>query len=132
MVYGKQRYPLINRCALAPAQAPNGDAYADAQVSLISHEANESITDWALAWYDSAGYENGDECAYTYGVPLGSTGGSNTSYNQVIGTGKYSTQNEFSNEDYALGRGDPVISGGTLVAGCVQGDELPTVSFSGA
>jgi hypothetical protein len=54
MIYGNQPYPLINQCALTPAQAPNGDAYADAQVSLISHEANESITDWAGAWYDSA------------------------------------------------------------------------------
>jgi hypothetical protein len=131
MIYGNEPYPLINQCALTPAQSPNGDAYADAQVSLISHEANEAITDWGQAWYDSAGYENGDECNYVYGAPIGSTGGSNTFYNQVIGSGRYYTQDEFSNEDYALGIGDPPTTGGTKVPGCVQRDELPTASFSG-
>ena len=130
MIYGNEPYPILIQCSLSP-EAPNGDAYADAQVSLISHEANESITDWASAWYDAAGYENGDECAYVYGVPLGSTGGSNTHYNQVIGSGKYYTQDEFSNEDYALSGGDTQTATGPVVAGCVQRDELPTASVTG-
>lgn len=95
---------------------------------MVSHEANEAITDWAGAWFDPAGFENGDECIHVYGAPQGAAG---AYYNQVIGTGHYYTQDEFSNEDYALGRGDITTTGGTQVFGCVQQDELPTASFSG-
>ena len=36
--------------------------------TAASHELSESITDpLGDAWYDSSGYENGDECAYFYG-----------------------------------------------------------------
>jgi hypothetical protein len=139
LVYANEPYPDITHCAdpFNGPQAPNGDPYADAQVSLISHEANEAITNWAGAWQDSAGYENGDECAWVYGAPLGSTGvptdpgARGTAYNQVIGTGKYYTQDEFSNEDYALGAGDQTVPGGTLVPGCRQREESPTASFTG-
>jgi hypothetical protein len=126
LIYANEPYPNLSGCASPAMEAPNGDAEADAQVSLISHEANEAVTDWADAWFDSAGYENGDECAYVYGAAQGAPG---ALYNQVIGTGHYYTQDEFSNEDYALGRGDKV--GATLVAGCVQQEELPTASFTG-
>ena len=84
LVYGNEPFPDLQHCA--GGQAPNGDPAADAQVSLISHEANESITDFTGAWFDSAGYENGDECAYIYGTPLGTAG---AYYNQVIGSGRY-------------------------------------------
>ncbi|MFI5282789.1 MAG: PKD domain-containing protein, partial [Candidatus Dormibacterales bacterium] len=127
LLYTNEPYPDLAHCS--SGQAPNGDAEADAQVSLISHEANEAITDSFGAWMDSAHYENGDECAYVYGIPLG--GSSGTFYNQVIGAGHYYTQDEFSNEDYALGLGDPVSgSNATKVAGCIQGEELPTASFT--
>ena len=128
LIYTNQPYPNLNGCAdpFNGPQAPNGDAEADAQVSLISHEANEAITDWAGAWSDSAGYENGDECAYVYGTTQGLPG---VLFNQVIGTGHYLTQDEFSNEDFALGRGD--TAGATVVAGCVQQEELPVASFAG-
>jgi hypothetical protein len=132
MLYANEPYPDLAHCSdpFNGAQAPNGDPEADAQVSLISHEANETITDWGSAWFDSAGYEDGDECAYVYGVPLGSTGGSGTFYNQVIGSGKYYTQLEFSNEDYALGAGEPTTTNGTKVTGCIHQEELPTASFT--
>ncbi len=53
--------------SLQRAAGPNGNSYADAEISVISHEASESITDWDGAWFDSAGFEGADECAYTYG-----------------------------------------------------------------
>ena len=61
---------------------------------------------------------------------MGSTGGTATLYNQVIGSGKYYTQDEFSNEDYALGIGDTQTATGPKVAGCIQREELPTASFT--
>jgi len=133
LVYSNEPFPVLNGCSdpFNGAQAPNGDAEADDEVSILSHEANEAITDWAGAWFDRQGFEIGDECAYVYGTPLGSTGGANTLYNQVVGTGKYYTQDEFSNEDFALGRGDLTHAGGSKVVGCLQQDELPTASFTG-
>ena len=137
LLYTNQPFPKLNGCAdpYNGPQAPNGDSYADAQVSLVSHEVNEVITDWAGAWADSAGSENGDECAYVYGAPVGSTGvgadsqAAGTLYNQVIGSGKYYTQEEFSNEDYAAGIGDPTATGGTVVPGC-RGQEERPVAFT--
>ena len=128
LVYANQPYPDLQHCSdpLNGPQSPNGDAEADASVSLVSHEANEVITDWAGAWMDSATYENGDECAYVFGTPQGLLG---AYFNQIIGTGHYYTQDEFSNEDFALGIGDK--SGATVVPGCVQREELPTAAFSG-
>jgi hypothetical protein len=76
-------------------QRPNGDD-ADATLNVTSHEHNEAITDpYGTAWYDRSGNENGDKCAWTFGTALGST--SFGQYNQVIGTGKYYLQREWSN-----------------------------------
>ncbi len=76
---------------LRPANAP-----ADATISVVSHEANETITDGlGNAWYDTSGNENGDQCAYKYGTALGSINGGQ--YNQNIGTGHYEMQQEWSN-----------------------------------
>jgi len=129
LIYANEPFPDPTGCS--SGESPNGDPAADAQISITSHEANESITDAGGAWIDSTGFENGDQCAFTFGLPLGSTGGAGTAYNQVIGTGHYYTQDEFSNEDYALGVGDVTQSGGPKVAGCVQREELPTASFTG-
>jgi hypothetical protein len=80
-------------------QTPNGNADADTEVSPLSHEAMEAITDpnTVTGWYDSNGFENGDECAYVFGVTHGATG---ARYNQVIGGHRYLTQEEFSNRDF--------------------------------
>jgi chitodextrinase len=137
LLYTNEPYPDLSACVdpVLHAQAPNGDSFADAQVSLVSHEASEAITDSFNTWYDSAGYENGDECAYVYGSSLGSTlvttdaFAMGTAYNQSIGTGKYWTQDEFSNQDFSANMGDPNTAGGQTVLGCRQRDELPTASF---
>jgi hypothetical protein len=77
-------------------QAPSGDVSADSELNLVSHEHNESITDWGgNAWYDNRGYEDGDKCAWNFGSPLGGSSGSQ--YNQTIGTGRYYLQQEWSN-----------------------------------
>jgi hypothetical protein len=62
-------------------QYPNGPSAggADDVLSVLSHEANETITDPRLnAWYDGGGEENADKCRLTrddFGSPLGGTPG---------------------------------------------------------
>ncbi|HKV84240.1 MAG TPA: hypothetical protein VJN88_06765 [Ktedonobacterales bacterium] len=92
-------------------ESPNGNPDADVEISPTSHEIAESITDPDVqtGWYDSSGFENGDECAYIYGPTQGTAG---ALYNQVIHGGHYLTQEEFSNNLY-------IFSGGT--SGCIQG-----------
>jgi hypothetical protein len=111
------------------AQAPNGDQFADAEVSVISHEANESITDWdGDTWTDVNSNEEADQCAYVYGNPLGGNANAGTLYNQVVNRKHYYTQEEFSNSDYAFGQGSVLTPGFVgQVAGCVQ---RPTLSTS--
>jgi hypothetical protein len=49
--------------------AANGDAHADAEVSVLIHEIEETTTDMnGNAWYDSVGNENADKCAWNYGT----------------------------------------------------------------
>ena len=77
---------------------------ADVEVSPLSHEVMESITDPNVfnGWFDAIGNENGDDCAYVYGngtwTDMGGTPG--RFYNQTINTHHYITQEEFSNADW--------------------------------
>ena len=49
--------------------SPNGDAAADAMVSVVAHEIDEAVTDPTLdGWYDARGNENADLCAWKYGT----------------------------------------------------------------
>jgi hypothetical protein len=116
-VYANMPYPIYNSpvgftCGsefnFGSVQSPNGNPDADVEISPTSHEINEAITDpdTNTGWYDSSGFENGDECAYVYGQTQGMPG---RLYNQVIGGFRFLTQEEFSNRDFA-------ITGG----GCVQ------------
>lgn len=99
-------------------QSPNGNTDADVEISPLSHEMAEAITDpdVTTGWYDSSGNENGDDCAYIYGTLSGSSG---THYNQTINANHYLTQEEFSNEDFVAN-----------ASGCVQGIQAvtPTVT----
>jgi len=133
LIYANEPFPDLGGCAdpWNGAQAPNGDPEADALVSSFSHEANEALTDAFGAWYDTNGWEDGDECSYVYGAPDGGSLAAHTAYNQVINGKHYYTQDEFSNEDYALGQGDLTTTGGAglpgagvKVAGCVQQEGL--------
>jgi hypothetical protein len=80
-------------------ESPSGNPNADVEISPTSHEIMESITDpdTATGWYDNAGFENGDECAYVYGPSYGKPG---ALYNQVIHNHIYLTQEEFSLQDW--------------------------------
>ena len=49
--------------------SPNNDPGADGEVSVLTHEIEETTTDMmGNAWYDSRGYENADKCAWTWGT----------------------------------------------------------------
>jgi hypothetical protein len=73
---------------------PNG--LGDATINVTSHEHNETITDPnGNAWFDRAGYENGDKCAWYFGSQIGST--SYGQYNQLINGHPYELQEEYSN-----------------------------------
>ncbi len=109
MLYANLSYPIYNSpvgftcgsdARFPVVQTPNANADADTQVSPTSHEIMEAITDpdTVTGWYDAAGFENGDECAYVYGTPAGGSAG--TFYNQVINGDHYLTQEEFSNQDW--------------------------------
>jgi hypothetical protein len=112
MVYANLSFPIYEspvgftcgsdaRVAFQAVETPNGDPDADTEVSPTSHEIMEAITDpdTVTGWYDVAGFENGDECAYVYGTPQGPAG---AFYNQVINGNHYLTQEEFSNQDFSV------------------------------
>ncbi len=80
----------ITSCA-AQSTGPNGNAGVDGMVSVIAHELEEAATDPdGKTWYARTGYENGDDCAWTFGT---STLGSNGAYyNMTLGTRNYLIQ----------------------------------------
>jgi hypothetical protein len=90
-------------------ESPNGNPDADTVINPTSHETNEAITDpdVSTGWFDSSGFENGDECNFVYGTTQGASG---QFFNQVINGHHYLTQEEFSNMSF-------FNSGG----GCLQG-----------
>ena len=87
--------------------SPNGDSGADGMASIMAHEASEAVTDPDLnAWYDSAGNENADKCAWKFGPVSGVLG--QGAYNQTLGTYNWLLQMEWENSrgggcDQALG-----------------------------
>ncbi|HEY2550354.1 MAG TPA: hypothetical protein VGI64_07230 [Streptosporangiaceae bacterium] len=93
-------------------ETPNNNPDADTEISPTSHEVNELITNpdnngaTASGWFDVVGFENGDECAFTFGPVQGAPG---QFFNQVINGHHYLTQEEFSNSSF-------FASGG----GCLQ------------
>ncbi|HEY3625070.1 MAG TPA: hypothetical protein VGL00_02265 [Terracidiphilus sp.] len=82
-----------------------------ALANVSGHELSEARSDPASpgAWYDSQGQENGDKCAWTFGVPLVTF--SNGS--------RWKIQGEWSNAAYNAGTGYPNSSG---QRGCLSGN----------
>jgi hypothetical protein len=81
-----------------------------ALANVSGHELSEARSDPASpgAWYDSSGAENGDKCAWTWGVPL-----------VTFSNGaKWKIQGEWSNAAYTAGTGYPNSSG---QRGCLSG-----------
>ena len=101
---------------------PNPNGTSDESISSLSHEQNETITDPTInAWINADMSEDGDLCATTFGPPLGGSSGA-TAYNQVIGSGHYYIQAEWSNED-AGASADPNV-------GCKASDEADALGFA--
>jgi hypothetical protein len=81
-----------------------------ALANVSGHELSEARSDPANpgAWFDSAGEENGDKCAWTFNVPL-------VPFSD--GT-KWKIQGEWSNAAFTAGTGYPNSSG---QKGCIDG-----------
>ncbi|HLK01510.1 MAG TPA: hypothetical protein VKU39_16615 [Streptosporangiaceae bacterium] len=110
-IYGSAtRFTCSSDARFPTVQTPNGNPDADTEVSPTSHEVNEAMTDpdTVTGWFDSSGFENGDECAYVFGPTQGATG---RAFNQTLGFDHWLTQEEFSNQDFS-------VTG----LGCVQGE----------
>jgi hypothetical protein len=118
-VYALMAYPITaspvgytcgSDANFGTVEAPNGNPAADTEVSPLSHEVNEAWTDpdTTTGWFDSSGYENGDECAYVYGP---TSGASAALYNQTINKHHYLTQEEFSNRSFFASGGGCLQSG---------------------
>jgi hypothetical protein len=94
-LYANMPYAMTDPTACDTGQHPN-NSDADATLNVTSHEHNETITDpLGNAWFDRAGYENGDKCAWKFGTSLGNNGFGQ--YNQVINGHDYYLQQEYSN-----------------------------------
>jgi len=80
-------------------ESPNGNPDGDTVLNPTSHETNEAITDpdVSTGWFDSSGFENGDECNFIFGTTQGASG---AFFNQVINGHHYLTQEEFSNSSF--------------------------------
>jgi hypothetical protein len=84
-------------------ESPNSDIEADTEISITSHEMNETITDpQGNAWFDRDGFENGDECAYVFGDSASFVGTSPARHNQVINGHPYFVQEEPSNLAFSI------------------------------
>ena len=91
VLYANMPYAGTNLGACGTPSSPNSDADADAEISIVSHEHFETVTDPRLnAWYDLLGNENGDKCRTSYGP---TTNGADL----VINQHPYIVQQEYSN-----------------------------------
>jgi hypothetical protein len=82
-------------CA-AQSPGPNSTTGPDAMASIIAHELEEAVTDPDLnAWYDSAGNENADKCAWTFGSTFTAPNGA--AANMTLGTLDYLIQQNWVN-----------------------------------
>ena len=81
----------LSSCASQTATSPNANPGADAMVSVLAHELAEAASDPDLnAWYDAAGSENADKCAWTYGTIYKS--GNGATANVKLGARDYLVQ----------------------------------------
>ncbi len=85
----------LGSCSIQ-STGPNGDVQADAMVSVIAHELEESATDpEGSAWYDSTGAEDADKCAWTFGTTYSTSNGALA--NMMIGSRNYLIQQNWVN-----------------------------------
>jgi hypothetical protein len=148
-VYANMPYPIYaqptipftcgSEAKFPTNESPNGNTDADVEISPLSHEISEAVTDpdTSTGWYDASGNENGDECAYEYGATAGTAG---KLYNQTLNGHHYLTQEEFSNHNFAIGKGGclqhyvaylkPAITAMSSHAGTSAGGQTITITGS--
>jgi hypothetical protein len=103
------RYSFVgnaNRClsgCAAQTTSPNGNPGIDGSISVLTHELEEATTDPDLnAWFDSAGAENADKCAWTFGH-----------FQYQVANGSWANVH-LGARDYLIQRGLQQITGGDL------------------
>ena len=140
LIYANQPYAVSARFpgSCDTGESPNGDD-ADSTINVASHEHNEAITDPQLdAWFDQAGWEIGDKCAWTFGTRSGPGG---AEYNQTIAGRHYFLQEEYSNatsscvQSYQIQGGGPgpTVSGFSPAGGPVGTEvDVQGTGFTGA
>lgn len=93
LIYSNEPY-AETKASCTLGTNPNGNE-ADSTINTASHEHREMINDPTIdAWYDSAGNEGSDKCAWKFGA---STSNGTGQYNQVINDNDYFIQEEWSN-----------------------------------
>ena len=84
----------LSSCAGQTAKSPNGNVAGDAMVNVTAHELEEAVTDPLLnAWYDNAGNENADKCAWKFGTTYTAANGSQANMKLADGHDYYVQQN---------------------------------------
>jgi sugar lactone lactonase YvrE len=124
---GNASGPSLGNCAEQTSSSPNGDPGADAMVSVIAHELEETATDPDLnAWYDGSGQENADKCAWTFGTTYAASNGSLA--NMKLGARDYLVQQNWVNAQggmcslsYVNPSGDFTVSASPSSQSVVQG-----------
>jgi hypothetical protein len=114
----------------------NGDRYADAEISVTSHEHLEAVTDpeptkssdgtYGGGWFDDVDHgagENGDKCAYNFGIT------NSIGANIYMNGNPYRVQREWSN---AAGDGVTDSRGCTMSYTAADIISLPLLTFSNA
>jgi hypothetical protein len=97
------KYGFIGNPARCPSacetqinSSPNNNPAADSMADGIAHELEETVNDPdANAWYDHAGNESADKCAWTYGTTK--TAPNDSAYNITLGSLNYLLQRNWVN-----------------------------------
>jgi hypothetical protein len=111
VIYSNEPYGDTLHCQIPGASSPNNNAVADTAATAASHELSEAITDpLGTAWFDSSGFENGDECAYYYGF-TGYNNGTSTAANELWDGKPFLLQTEYSNVLQNFYISDPNFTG---------------------
>src|SRR5262249_356681 len=94
VIYANQPFGNPSTCQVFGTPSRTAAVGADPTGPAVSHELSEAITDPLLdAWYTATGYENGDLCAYNYGVNTWDAGKANQMWNGNF----YELQQEWDN-----------------------------------
>lgn len=139
---GNAAGPSFGACAVQ-SNSPNGDAGADAMISVMAHELSETATDpEGNAWYVVGGPTNGEEmadlCAWNFGTTFAAPNGSAANvtlsgYNYLMqqlwlnANGGKCALSYTSTPDFSVG----ISSSQTVAQGTTSGNYTATATPSG-